>query len=496
MKIDIKSGKTTLQEALLSIHDKSFQTEIYLEDNGIYDIKETLILPGNISIYGNNAKIHCHSEPGILITGSRVILKDITLFAGKSVVRIDSKGTAAEDISFENCRIQGYSTCGLWAGSSSDFGICSNLLLQNCEFQSANKPEDAKKHFPTAQDIILCAASAETDVHNARLNKVKIIGCQIMGASICNIFMVPGICEKREKAPDFNNCSISDVLIENCILHGSFDTAVAAQANYINNNNCWTENVTVKNNDIEVGITGISATAGSPMHGKCKDIIFRNLICDGNYVKGRPGAGEPQTAICADAGLINYYSDVQCSNSRVVNVSICGNTVENVENGIMLRGAFAMIDAEKEGILKENCVENIVIRNNELRDVDVCFLFFGAYLEGRRFDWKWGLNRTEQKWLEHPDDNSIPTMSAEGNYIRNLSCEKNHCRGFRYLLKAAGAAGRGHGCIKDNRLADGIVFKGNIAEQGENHIHVADCILEDWVNDLGGNCVDMKLKNI
>ena len=496
MKIEIKSGGITLQEAIASMRGNPVQTEICLEDNGIYDIEETLVFPGNISVYGNNARIRCHGDPGLLITGSGVLVKDLTLLAEKTAVRIDSMGTAAEDISFENCRILGYAVCGLWAGSSSDYGTCSNLSLQNCEFQSADRPEDAEKHFPTAQDIILCAASAETDVRNAELNRVNISGCRIMGASVCNIFMVPGICAKNGKAPDFNNCSISDVRIENCILHGSFDTALAAQANYINNNNCRTENVTVKNNDIEVGITGISATAGSPMQGECRDIVFRNFICEGNSVTGRPGAGEPQTAVCADGGLINYYSDVQCSGSRVENVYICGNTVRNVEKGIMLRGAFAMIDADKEGVLKGNCVENIVISRNELRDVDVCFLFYGAYLEGRRFDWKWGRNHTEQKWLEHPADNSIPTMSAEGNYIRNLCCEKNHCRGFRYLLKAAGAAGRGHGCAKDNRMADGIIFQNNTAELGENHIHVADCILEDWVNDMGGNCVDMKLKDI
>lgn len=39
--------------------------------------------------------------------------------------------------------------------------------------------------------------------------------------------------------------------------------------------------------------------------------------------------------------------------------------------------------------------------------------------------------------------------------------------------------------MKDNRVQDNIVFRDNIIEGGENHIHVADCIMEDWVNDLG-----------
>ena len=97
---------------------------------------------------------------------------------------------------------------------------------------------------------------------DAILNRVKIAECRLLGASVCNIFIIPGLWAKTGNVPTFDNCTISDILVENCILHDSFDTSLVAQANYINNNNCRVENVAVKNNDIEVGITGVSATAG------------------------------------------------------------------------------------------------------------------------------------------------------------------------------------------------------------------------------------------
>ena len=514
MKIEIKQGGLSIPEALALIRgelllqelsDKQRETiredgqkitEIYLEKNAVYDIQGTLFLTENISIYGNNARINCQGIPGVLVAGSHVLLRELTVSGSQIAVRIDSMGSEINDILFENCCVLDYAVCGLCAGSSVSSGVCSNVTLHNCEFRSADRPENAERHFPTAQDIILCAASAGNDVKDAVLNGVKIAEGRLLGASVCNIFIVPGLWAKTGNVPTFDNCTISDILVENCILHGSFDTSLAAQANYINNNNCRVENVAVKNNDIEVGITGVSATAGSPMLGSCDGIYFKNFVCTGNHIKGYPGAGEPRAAICIDGGLINYYSNVQCRNSWVEDVNICRNDICEIERGIMIKGAFSMIDAEKDGQLAGNYVKDVAIRENMLRDVETCFLFYGAWIEGRRYDWNWGRNHTEQIWLEHPVDNSISTMSVEGNYIRNLCCEKNRCNGFRYLLKAAGAAGRGHGNMKDNRVQDNIVFRDNIIEGGENHIHVADCIMEDWVNDLGGNCVNSNLKNI
>ena len=48
--------------------------------------------------------------------------------------------------------------------------------------------------------------------------------------------------------------------------------------------------------------------------------------------------------------------------------------------------------------MKNNILNNVTIVENQFIDVDECFIFSGARIEGRRIDWNWGMDHKMQYW--------------------------------------------------------------------------------------------------
>ena len=475
---------------------------VELDPQETYSLDETLLLNHPIIIDGHGAVLRVACAVAVKIMSSDVTLKNLHLIGGAVSVRIDSAGQTIQNIVLQDCVIEDYGRSGLIVGGSLTGSVTEHVHVTGCTFHAAQNKDDKGHIASPGCDLELCAAlggeSSEKDYRNCFLRGLTVDHCRILGPSVCNFMIVPGLCmSDTEMSKDifYHGCAISDMKINDNTLMGSGDTAVAAQTNYINNEGCWFENLEVCRNVCEFGLTGISATAGSPMIGDVDGIIMRHVRFNHNTIWGRPGVGETNTGISAMGGIVNYYS-CSCHNCGIEDVEIIGNRITQCERGIVLNGGNSMIDADAGSELAGNYVSDVVITDNTMTDVMHAFILMGVWLEGRRYDWNWGWSHTFQVWLPHPDDNSRTTMIARNNYLRNVRCENNRINGYNRIVWAAGAAGRGHGLVSDNRVSDNIIFRQNSCQNGENHLAVADVLLEDWVKDGGGNKVEMALMNI
>ena len=118
------------------------------------------------------------------------------------------------------------------------------------------------------------------------------------------------------------------------------------------------------------------------MLGSCDGIYFKNFVCTGNHIKGVSGSSESHGQRFVLTEVINYYSNVQCRIAGFEDVNICRNDICEIERGIMIKGAFSMIDAEKDGQLAGKLCKDVAIQGKYAKDVETCFLFYGAWIEG------------------------------------------------------------------------------------------------------------------
>ena len=468
------------------------KTIIKLEQGKSYCINETICLQTETLIDGNGAVIQNNADIGLMISASETELKNLKIFGGGISIQIDNKGKSIENIAIENCELKNYMLSGLVLGTGESGGTTSRVCVKDCVISTDPMKKDDGTDNVIALDILITAGlSDKKNIENVLVTGVEIDNCKISGHSICNIMSVPGLSLNPDFTPIFSNCAIENVQVTNSELTGSDDTAFAAQANYINNEACYCRNFTMYGNEIEFGLTGLSASAGSPMTGKVENIFFKKIKIANNRLTGRKNVGETRTAIGIGAGGIDYKPAI-CNKCGVEDVEIIGNTISECERGITVSAGHSMIDADAPSELRKNYVKRVVIKNNELRDVQNCFIFYAAWIEGRRFDWNWGLHHTTQTWLAPVQNHHEKTVTASENYIENLLCEGNYCDGFSYLLHAASVMARGHGLVNGNEIIKDFVFKENKYKNGEEHIRVCDTILEDWVTDGGNNILEQK----
>ena len=466
------------------------QCEIELNKNEIYYIDDTIHLAKPVCIKGNGAYIENKADRGITVLSSDVKITDLTISGGMISVLIDNKGKKIKNIVIENCQLEKYLLSGLVIGASEGYGETKGVSLKNCTLSAETmKKEDGTENVMALDILMTAGLSEETSIENAVLTDVCIEHCMIKGHSICNIMSVPGLSLNPENIPLFRRCAIKNVSITNSTLTGSDDTVFAAQANYINNEECYCENFAAKNNQIEFGLTGLSASAGSPMTGSVEKIYFKNIDFSNNRLTGKKDVGETRTAIGIGAGGIDY-KPASCNRCGIEGIKIEENIITDCERGIKVSAGYSMIDADAPSELIGNYVKRTMIRNNKLKDVQFCFIFYAAWIEGRRFDWNWGAHHTTQTWLPPVTDHTKTTVIASENRIEDLVCENNKCDGFSYLLCASAARARGHGRVLKNALCGNIIFRNNAVSNGENHVRINTTILEDWAADGGENLLE------
>ncbi len=465
--------------------------ELILDKGRTYELTETIELNKPVHINGQGATLYIPAMVGLHITSSDVTVENLNIKQASTSIYIENKGGILDNITLRDCHFDGYRVAGIMGGASESDCLCKNITISGCSLQSAYK----EKLEGICNDIFFAAAIAHKNVGNAVLDGLNIQNCEIHGLSTCNVFILPGISQSLSVDISFTECAVKNIMIDKCSLTGANDTSIAIQANLINNIRCGAENVVVTNCAADVGITGISASSGSPLKGSCYGSYFRGFKCIGNTIYGSSRVGEEMSAVNISAGEIDYYSDAQCYDSYIRDVEIRDNCIHDCERGINVHAAYSIIDAEEAGRLEGNFVENVVIENNHLKDVDTCFMLLGAWIDGRRLDWHLGNEKKTQFWLPRFEDHSKTSFVVKNNYIRSLRCEYNDCDGYKNCVLASGAYARGNSLMIGNRIDEDIVFQNNTFVNGEDHIKVADAILEDWVKDGGGNKVSEVFRN-
>lgn len=467
------------------IFSANLQGKVVLEKRKVYELPETIELSKPVHIDGQGATLNIASMVGIHILSSDIRIENLTIRGAQVSIYIENTSGILENINVENCKFQKYHLAGIMGGATESNCLCKNITIKNCEFRSAFET----KLEGNCNDILFAAAIAGNNVENGTLDGLNIQNCKLYGQSICNIFILPGISLNQSVDISFTDCVIRNILIDGCIITGANDTSIAIQANLINNIRCGAENVVVTNCTTDVGITGISASSGSPLKGDCHGSYFKGFQCIGNTIFGSDRVGEEMSAINISAGEIDYYSDARCYDSYICDVEIRDNYIHDCDRGVNIHAAYSIIDAEELGHLEGNYVENVVIEDNRLKDVDTCFMLLGAWIDGRRLDWHLGNKKKTQFWLPRFEDHSKTTFVVKDNYVRNLRCENNMCDGYKVCVLASGTFARGNSVMIGNRIDENIIFQKNTFINGEDHIKVADAILEDWVRDGGGNKV-------
>lgn len=245
------------------------------------------------------------------------------------------------------------------------------------------------------------------------------------------------------------------------------------------------EGILIEENELGFGIAGIYLFANAPtLCDSCDGGVIKNVVIRKNKLtRAVSDVGEPSRGLFITAGRADYYEGTNVRNSKIEVIEICDNVIDGA--GINVAGAYALLDGRGETI--NNVVSDISIHDNIIKNADVAFTFDGTQIEGRRYDWNFGYPRHDKRWLEDLASDEVTTNITRDNRVEGLTCINNTVDGYCYRINASGANVRGHGIASGNQVVKDIVFRDNNFKVGENHVHVADFIGEDYAHDAGGN---------
>ena len=488
--IMLSVGSPSLKEVLkkASPDDRMIQIE------GDIRVCEPLVIPDFTTITGTTGRIILSDEGTLILSGSDITLENLSIEGGQYAVCIDSHGKNISNIKIQNCRLDGFTIAGITVAASESHSRMSDILIEECQLNCGMVAGcDPVWGCAVAIGLYAAATDKEPGIQDAVLEDVTVRNCTIRGRSICSIISIVGVNKTPEdRSIFFTDCHVRRLHILNNDVADSTDTAICAEADYINHINCSMRDVEICGNRVEHGIFGISCTGGSPVSGNSFGASLVNTKVIGNETIGRDTVTEGNFGIVVMGGHLDG-SLAENHDCFVVGIEIANNHVSHVGRGITVCGGHAAADINAPFGLVGNYVDKAFIHHNILEEVETCFILAGAWLEGRRLDWYSGYGRRYNTWGDEITDHYTQTVVAKNNYIRNIEVCHNHCKGYRFYLLAAGALGSGHGYMIGNRANDHIIFEKNTHELGENRQYVADGFFTDWSSGEE-NLVDMKLK--
>ncbi len=484
----MKRLATTVDQLKGYLADSTVE-EILLEEKQ-YEIDETLNIHRSVNINGQGATIISHNGSTFSIMASDVTIHSINIEGGADQITIDAVGKEISNIVISNMLFLNYQHAGIWIGSSKSNSSIEKVSIKNSKFIK-------EKQIDGVFDILLNSAASKDgkDISNTLVSHVHILNNYFAGLAWCNFLGVVtmSVAPGMENKTKFVRCNIHHVTLENNNLSGSYDTAIAQMANFINTEDSYFDYFDVINNTIAFNITGIASTAGSPLMGTAKNVTARHIrFIKNRIIEREGGCGEPSVAMTLAAANLDYIS-VNCYDCLMEHVKICDNEVIGTTVGIRLEGASAMVDVDTPCEMKGNVLRDVCITGNHLKSVEECFQIFGVRAQGRRTDWNWGGDHKMQYWQKPLENNNVITMSASDNKIQNVVIEDNILDGYRYMYSVVGAWARGHGIFSGNKATD-IIIRNNFGTHGEDHILVENTWLQDWAHNGGANEVNSSLK--
>lgn len=457
---------------------------IEVPDELIHD-SLTLFASEPLMINGNGVELTGNGGIGLRVICSNVTIKDLMFNGFDICVRIDGGAETIENIAIENCKFSYVKYTGVLTGASESNGSLQGLRIENCEFIGPKGIEEESFDNCTFS-IELQAATSEgaKEISNALLDDVIIRGNHFRGAARVNINMITAL--EAQLVPkhqtSYNGCRMKNILIEKNEFNSGWDAVINLITGCINSKNLVAEDICIQNNKIFYGVWGIFLAGGEPLFGSlCENSISRNVTVKDNYLElMEGGAGEPSSGIAINGARTDVGINI-IRNCGIEDYKIVDNEIIGSEWGIMVEGAHAQLDSDAPSEMSNCFATNVLIEGNRFSKVDKPFLFYGANLEGRRFDWNIGVPLRNKNWLPLRKEHSSLTTLVENNKLDHIICKNNAVKGYRYMMIASGCKASGHGLAKGNVLGSDMVFENNTYEEGEGRIFIQDAMLEDWV---------------
>lgn len=455
----------------------------------------------SVEIVGHHAVIKGNWKLGFIVMASNCRIHEVTMENFSTAIMVNGHGNTVENTTVENCRFRRFTGCCLMTGSDLSNSIIRNVNIKGCTLEGAPEMEEELLDiwYSAPVGIMIMAASGpdDKDIYACTTERVKIENCIFRGRHRNSINTIPSTfaANGREEVQHFAyDCVVRDIKIANCSFADSYDATINFMGSYMHTVNGLTENIEVCDCYLLYNIWGIYFCATEPCQGLVDGAIMRNLNVHHNELRMREGgSGEDSAALAIQSGRLDYADGAKANHGIVENFTFHDNIIHHTQHGIFLNGADSMVDGLDTEMIG-NIVRNGDIYNNCLYDVDDCFTFYGAQLEGRRVDIRIGVPPKNQTWLPLLEDHSVVTCVAKDNVIENVRCHHNYCSGYKFKYKIAGVKAGGQAVAENNRVAEDVILVDNTFEKGAGHILVENQVVYDWVRST--NCTaPMKYRN-
>ncbi len=466
--------------------------------SGQHKLTKTINMHFPLTISGDNATILGERSDiyAFAITSSNTTVEHLTLDNFKFGIEVDGAGHCVQDVVIDDITMNlGLRLADI--GSTLSNSILRNIKVTNCTATVA--PEDWSDSDGSGEMSLcynICAArhAGGDAIGNCLIEGVLLDNCKKIGFSTAGISVVTGMPKGTDYSVmglSYSNLVVRNITVSNNFVDTCWDCCLVVIGAFINTGKGLVEDIKIIGNHCKYGIGAIGVTAGGHHFGDRGQSVVRGVKINNNTVeRSIDKVGEPSWAIWA-YGCRDYFPGTSTHDHLVENVEIAHDTV--IGAGIALKGAYVLLDVP--ATQTNNTVNNVSIHHNNISNADYAFELYGIDIHGRLYDWNYGYPPHDQQWGELITDDSTVCAQATGNKLTNISICHNTIEGYRYRVRACGAKAHGHGMCTDNKVVDNIEFENNSYGVGENHIHVAGIIADDFVVDNGGNEVSAVFKN-
>lgn len=439
-------------------------------------------------IQGNHAVIVGNGGIGMLLMASNCSVHDVIMDHFSTAIMVNAHGSTVENVEIANCRFRNFTGCCILTGSDIGDSHIRNVSVLGCTLEGApeQKVEGTSDWFGAPVGVMIMAASAPDtqDIRNCTTEQVLVKDCIFRGWHRNSINTIPAAISgvgMNEAVHYANDCVLRDLKIQNCSFAGAYDATINFMGSYMHNVDCVTEGIEVADCYLEYNIWGMWFGATEPCQGIVDGAVIRDIHVHHNELKLKDGgSGEDSAAIAIQAGRLDYADGAKANNGLIENFRFTDNVIHHTQHGIFLNAADSMVDGMNTELIG-NVNRNGEISRNRLYNVDDCFTFYGAQLEGRRVDIRLGIPPHTTQWLPLLENHDVTTCIARNNVIENVICRDNFCTGYKFRYKIAGVKAGGHALAEDNMVAESVILENNIFEKGEDHILVEKQIVYDWV---------------
>lgn len=476
------------QESVSIIEGK--QSEIILPARETIHLSENpLPLLQSVRIIGNYATVVGTWNIGFIMMSDDTVIQDIVMDSFSTAIMINGHGKTIENMQILNCRFRRFTGCCIMTGSDLSNSCIRRVTISQCKLEGAPENESGllADWFNAPVGVMITAASGldQENICNCTTEHILIENCTFRGRHRNGVNVLPaalaGDPETGKTVHYAYDCTVRDIKICNSNFTNAYDSTLNFMGSYMHNVHPLLENIEICDCYVEYNIWGIWLGSTEPCQEMVSGAIVRNINVHHNELRLKAGgSGEDSTAFAIQCGRLDYADGAKANNGLVESVRFTNNIIHHTQHGVFLNAADSMVDGMDTEMIG-NVIRNVEILHNAMYDVDDCFTFYGARLEGRRVDIRIGVPPKNQTWLPLLKDHSVVTCVAKDNIIEDVICRDNFCTGYKFMYKIAGVKAFGHAYAENNHVAQNVVIENNTFEEGEGHILVEDQVICDWV---------------